>query len=131
MCHKACKVFKQFYAVMLTSSQMNDLESNLNKVISSFNHPSAKHFYYKIYRSSVEISIMVNNREYSLEMAFSPMFDDSINDFVSYITCNIETYNDLHLHGKGYVLSMKEIVNPQSHGWGKFMLHCLLDIAAI
>ena len=111
---------------------MNELESNLNKVISSFKHPSAKHFYYKIYRSSVEISIMVNNREYSLEIAFSPMFDDSIDDFVSYITCNIETYNDLHkLHGRGYVLSMKEIVNPQSHGWCFFMLNCLLDITAI
>jgi hypothetical protein len=117
---------------MLTSSQMNDLESNLNKVISSFDHPSAKHFYYKIYRSSVEISIMVNNREYSLEIAFFQMFDDSISDFSASFTSNIETYNDLHkLHGRGCVLSKKEIVNPQSHGWGLFMLRCLLDMASI
>jgi hypothetical protein len=71
---------------MLNSTQMNDLESNLDFLITKSKHPSAKHIAYKIYQDATfEVSIMVNNIEYSREFSFFQISDD---EFGCMIKCN-------------------------------------------
>ena len=108
---------------MLNSSQMNDLESNLDFLITRSKHPSAKHISYKIYQDATfEVSIMVNNIEYSREFSFFQISDD-------YFGCMIKCIDGRIYDEVGSMMTLESII--QLEGLENHIVYGLLNDAQI